>query len=855
MSHRTRRPYPAIVALLLALPGCAPQAALPGTVPVSGSQPAAGLPSSVLPGPASSEQPVRGDMTTTVVFPAGSLGRLQRGLSIKGLVSPEDLAADELANLLITVNGQTLTREQISFNGLEWTAQGEMRATLKVREVDVSGPVTLSVATPSRNLELRAVIVNASTGQTVIDVRSTAVALIIERLAQEGRTVTPEQIDERAVTLVANRLSSAIGAVGETPLLDQPSVTSAVTAGASSQADGTDPAAALSGGTGSGGSGGTATTTTTATDPTVVTGLSLQAANATVGLPRVYAMAKGGSTLFASFGGLIHQSSDDGATWTALAGSPYAYPLTVDGANLIGVYNDGIWSIPVAGGAKTVLGAPGQNGLPGYLMPHSVTARNGDIWFYNQGDGLVYHRPAAGGNWVQFGTGFQGGEYPSLACDGTYLYAGTSNGLHSLALSSPGGAWLTMTDPAAPAAAKELRAVGSAIYAASGDKVYTFSGSPTAWSSQTVDTVAGLTLVQLADDGTNLYVAGTATPNGKPEGRLYKRPLDNSTNWVQVGSSFRYPWDRPGLMTVSNGTIQLGAMHYDGTSWSTVHQQRAGLETLGAMTTAGGYVWLVDDDTVWRRPGASGAWTAVTTGLPANRYNPTAFPLLAVGDRLYHVPNQTGGQLYTLDATQGSPSWSSFGSALPGRPERLAADATHLYAGISGGGNVQIYRIPLAGGSWQAHGPAQAIVAQSFQGLSAVNGTVTICSGTTVYQYDGSWTQLGGAFTNASGLQTIGSRLFLLLSYQGVNSVVREWDGTTWQDFAGMPTNNNTVSFRASDRLVLGSPYGGLYALTANATTWTKVSDLNHGVSAVVYEPGSGRYFATTYEDGLLQTP
>lgn len=442
---------------------------------------------------------------------------------------------------------------------------------------------------------------------------------------------------------------------------------------------------------------------------------------------------------------------------------------------------------------------------------------------------------------------------------GTDLYAGTGqsrgdgevwkyNGTTWSKIGGDGmnGSWADQTYEQVTALASN----GTALYAGLGNtagdaEVWTceLSTSCASWSKIAGDGVGGIsatysTISSLATFGGNLY-AGTGL-SGAGNGDVYR--YNGGTSWTQIGGdALNTSWASSTIESVtslySDGTYLYAGTgttindadlwRYNGTSWTQIGGDSinsgwgAGLEMVRSMTSFGGNLYAGLGD---------GSQKAAVY-----KFNGT-----------------------TWTAIGGNPLAGSWNSTVLTSVVSLANDGTNLYAGLGTGtaGGV-VYKYSGSGTAWTAIGgggvnsswtSASSIGAMVFTN-SKLYATPWSSSSSTmnsmVYEWNGtSWTQNGGNFLNNSwggnGIARIDSTTTMNgKMYVGLGNVtnaaqVYEYDGTTARRIGGSgldgswPVNTyeditSMMAYKGELYVGLGNSAGDGELWKWNGTSWTKI--------------------------------
>lgn len=861
------------LALSIVVAGC--QAVVPPNV-VGGGTPAIVPGTAVQPlAPTDSASPMT-SIAAQVVFPAGTWLKLRSGFGVKGLVNPEDISLDDLASLKIEVNGQLLTRDQFAFGNLTWGPNGELVATLNLNNLPPSDKATIGISNATGSVALQAIATSQTSANIQIDVNSTARALIVQTMEKKGITVRPEEVSERAVALVANQLTGVMTSQFAKPILGHSGVNSLLelVGNALVEAEPAQLSAELAeaektfGTTPSGGGGGSAGGGSTSSggssgSGSPATGVYVNT-NAPFGFPEFHRMVKIGSRLWASMNGARLRYSDDfGQSWTEFAGDHrYGIELVADGTDLYGFpiqvqdQWQKVWKLNTLTNTVTDLDS---TGLPTFINPRGAVYHSGKLYFGDSTTNKVYYKNVSSGIWYQFGTGTLG-YLQDLETDGTNLYASTSNnGTYILPLASPGGAWTLLTGGATPVWTGDLLFNGTSLYTLYGDKLCAWNGST--WSQETVS--AGLSGKSLWTDGTTLIASGSVseayTANGAYESRYvgyaHKRPLAGGA-WAQMGDPFRWGWASTDVFQQTGDTLMgFRRLLNGGTAWDELYMDNSSFSSQGDIVSAGGYVWVLDENRIWRLPGTGGSWQQVETGLPGGWISSvgTNGRFVGVGNQLFLA---FGKEVYALDASQASPTWALFGGGIvPDEIKKLATDGTDLFVLDDTG---QLHQAPLAGGAWSVHGPVQAFGNARY--MAAASGKVSIYdeNDQKIYQLTGSggtWSAspaLTGLWVN--GIVASNVRVMVAGSPSDGQAGIRQWDGSSWAPMSGVPVNGASGFATGSDGYYTYFGRYGLYKLPFGSTTWQFVDGYKHYAMNMTIEPASGNLFMLTIGAGVQQT-
>jgi hypothetical protein len=812
-------------------------------------------------------------MTSTLVFPAGTFLRLRSGLRTQAAVRLEDLTPEDLASLDVVVNGARLSAQQITFSRLAWDSSGQLIAQMVLTNLPPTTNATITVSNASGSVALKAMIDASSSALATIDVRSTARALIVEAMRAKGRDSTPEEVDDRAVTVVANKLSSLMQSSLQTAVLTNQATITLVTATAGilvlngpatlDQSLAQLERSSAPGGGGAGGNGGPGA-------PGPTTSVSLTTTTVPFAIPQILAMVSTGTTLYAGGHGFdLRRSTDNGDTWTVVQAGLQGKAVTLSGGTLFGVDFAGsrIWSMPATGGTVTPIDTAG---LPN-LDCRALLALGGNLYFANQTDKVIYVKSLAGGNWTPFGNDLPPGQVDGMVTDGTNIYVITvispnsaDDSVYRLAAATPGGTWTKLVggDTGVHATMSgSLAYQGGLLYATRGDKVYVWDPNTSLWSVETVDAAASMSLCSLWVDGTDLVVATrqnlSATINGINQyglaGSTYRRPINSPGNWSAVGDSFSARGSAPNVLNcvAHNGYWFVGPQRKAPSSnaW-TVRMPDIGRLSRRSVVTAGGCLWAVADNHVYRFDPGTGTWDGADTGLPPGWLGDEYGRLHAAGDKVYlHMRSQ----VYELDATDSPPAWTPLGPVIPVFEEDLTSDETNLYVlGV----DLQVYALPKSGvGAWTAYGPSDSHLNLGSRDFHALNGTLYAVGNGTVYTLPnagGTWTALPptAGYTITDVVLTA-ARILAIGDVSDGQAGVRQWNGSAWVPMVGYPNSGGLITLGDA---FYASGYNGLYRLGLGASTWIQLSNTSCATHALVFESTSGKVYVTPQAGGLART-
>jgi YVTN family beta-propeller protein len=143
-----------------------------------------------------------------VEFPAGTLVALQTGLRTQAAIAPSDLSVTDLQHLTITLNGQAIPSDQITFQPPTFGDNGQIIVRFTVAGRLVSAADRIQISTPGRKVVLQA---DADKGQLTINTASTATTLLQDALRAQGSagTTVPPHAVERVAALLASALISS----------------------------------------------------------------------------------------------------------------------------------------------------------------------------------------------------------------------------------------------------------------------------------------------------------------------------------------------------------------------------------------------------------------------------------------------------------------------------------------------------------------------------------------------------------------------------------------------------------------------------------------------------------------------
>jgi YVTN family beta-propeller protein len=143
----------------------------------------------------------------TAVFPVGTLTALRQGLRTLAAIDPVDLSVTDLQKLVITLNGQTVPTDRLHFEPPTTNDHGQVVVIITISGHTPSPSDRMEISLPSGKLTLI-----ATSGSVVIDLASTALALLTDKLAETGKTgltVPPTAADRLAARLASAYLASS----------------------------------------------------------------------------------------------------------------------------------------------------------------------------------------------------------------------------------------------------------------------------------------------------------------------------------------------------------------------------------------------------------------------------------------------------------------------------------------------------------------------------------------------------------------------------------------------------------------------------------------------------------------------
>ncbi|MCA9337913.1 hypothetical protein KC949_00010 [Candidatus Saccharibacteria bacterium] len=464
----------------------------------------------------------------------------------------------------------------------------------------------------------------------------------------------------------------------------------------------------------------------------------------------------------------------DGSTWTLVAGNTVPGTIPAGYENVYSIDDDGT----------------------NLYMGMGLNAGDGDVWRWN-----------GASTWTQIGgdglnSGWAASKYEmvyAIKYANGKLYAGTGN--------------------------------------SSGDaEVWSWNG--TAW---TKIGGAGLNgwpatleaIYSLESDGTNIYV-GTGYNNGK--GKIYKW---NGSTWTQIGGtggSNDYPvgyGDIVYSLLFADSKLYTGLYDangfgteytYDGTNWTRIGGNYLNgswgytrFEEVQVMQAQGGYLYAgmgntVGDAGVFRFDGSS--WQLIggfgyKNSWQADKYE-GVYSMASYGGNLYvglgTTQNTTNNdaEVWKWDGS----TWSKIGGAglnnswpfianRYGTVVSMAADSNYLYAGLGTG--------TRAGEVWQYNGTSWTQIA----GGASIKG---------------SWNNVAGSLETVRSMAILNGKLYAGLGDSLNDSLVWEYNGTSWTQIAGNGIRGSWASGLAATVESLtpynGKLYAGLGTALGAANVW-----------------------------------
>ncbi len=408
-------------------------------------------------------------------------------------------------------------------------------------------------------------------------------------------------------------------------------------------------------------------------------------------------------------------------------------------------------------------------------------------------------------------------------------------------------------------------------------------GISNSWADQTYEQVTAL-----ASNGTALY-AGLGNTAGDAE--VWTCDLaTNCTSWTKIAG------DGLGGITTAYSTISSFATHsgvlyagtgltgagngdvfkYNGgTSWTQVGGDGLNsswaasmIEKVATMYSDGTYLYAglgtsTNDADIWRYNGTS--WTQVGGDGITGSYGAgleTVHSLTGFGGNLYAAFGD-GGQEASVYKYNGT-TWTQIGgnpvggwnSATINATLSLVNDGTNLYAGNGqGAGAGEVFKYTGStwtkiGGasvnnSWAAAGSVSAMVFANSKLYAAPWSTATANMNSMMYEWNGTtWTNTGGNFLNNSwggngiaridSTTTMNGKMYIGLGNVTNAAQVYEYDGTTARRIGGAGLDgswaantyedvSSMTSYKGELYVGLGSGAGDAEVWKWNGSTWTKI--------------------------------
>lgn len=554
----------------------------------------------------------------------------------------------------------------------------------------------------------------------------------------------------------------------------------------------------------------------------------------------------------------------------------------------------------------------GGNTIPGswpanYEMVNSMTHEGNDLYAglgNSAGDGEVWKWNGSswtkiGGDGINSGWGSEIETVRSLGFYGGKLYAGLGdtagdgavwqwNGSSWTKIGGNGlnGSWPASTYEIVPSLAYD----GTNIYAGLGNS----NGDGEVWKWD------GSSWTKIGGDGIN---AGWTTAQGDSvmallfsDGKLHTGTSDTT------GDGLAFTWDGSSWTQIGGAYVNKSWGYY-GIGAVNVMQAQGDYLYAGTGNAAGNAMVFQFDGANWNLVGGQGvnnSWEPFT-------YEQVMSMASYKGDLYVGLgTTQSGavadGQVWKWDGH----TWTKIGgnginsswlqASHFGEVDSMAADNNYLYAGLgSAAGDGQVWR--YNGTSWELIGTRNlkgawpAITPHNIYSMAIYNGKLQVGLGRAnnygqVWEWNGSsWSQIGGSGLNSSwpsalNIQSVetlmpyNGKLYAGLGNVTGNAAVWEYDGSSWTKIGGDNISSSWDSGVYEKVKTIVTYNGDLYAGLGNSTgdgevwryngsSWTKIggNSLNGGWPSVVEEvesfsPYKGKLYlgtgVTTNADGLV---
>jgi hypothetical protein len=432
--------------------------------------------------------------------------------------------------------------------------------------------------------------------------------------------------------------------------------------------------------------------------------------------------------------------------------------------------------------------------------------------------GGVYKSTNTGLTWSAVGA-FLPHDVRALTTDGTYLYAGTGDGLDSpydgtYRIKLSGGSWenFGLTE-----AVWALLVSGGYVYAGIDGTVMRIPTGGGSWT----DTDSGAAI------GTGRVYCLIEGPSGDPwAGSSDGAFRYQGGTWTEMGAANR-AWS----MAYNGADVfitsdDVGVQYWTGIAWATYG---TGLTSTRnpSVTATGGYVYMGDNGGgVYRCNGVGNTWAQV--GSASDEIDPADVFALAVVGTTMLAGTHVGPGIYTHGTLSATGAWSKAGSGIySSTVYDLITDGTNLFAGTDRG----VFARPLSGGFWNdfgTSGPADTVYDLEIEGGYLFAGGSSQVN--RVALSGGSWSAFGTGLGTATirALHSDGTNLYSGTWTGDVYRVLLT--GGTWSSWGPeLESGNGANQFFEANATLFKASNQGVKSKALAGASWSLLGTATNG--------------------------